>query len=126
MEVGTSMISKVNLADKFGQFTDSWHPRIVGELNDSYIKLAKLKGDFVWHKHLDEDEMFLVFKGELLIHLRDQDILLREGESVVIPRGVEHFPVAEEEVHVLLLEPKSTLHTGDVVTDQTVTTKDWV
>lgn len=120
------MISKVNLADKFGQFDDYWHPRIVGELNDSYIKLAKLKGDFVWHKHLDEDEMFLVLKGELLIHLRDQDILLREGESVVIPRGVEHFPVAEEEVHVLLLEPKSTLHTGDVVTDQTVTTKDWV
>lgn len=123
---GTRMISKVNLADKFRQFDDYWHPRIVGELNDSYIKLAKLKGDFVWHKHLDEDEMFLVLKGELLIHLRDQDILLREGESVVIPRGVEHFPVAEEEVHVLLLEPKSTLHTGDVVTDQTVTTKDWV
>ncbi|KUO94782.1 cupin domain-containing protein [Ferroacidibacillus organovorans] len=120
------MISKVDLADKFTLFKDHWHPRVVGELNDSYVKLAKLKGEFVWHQHVDEDEMFLVIKGMLLIRLRDQEITVSEGEFVVIPKGVEHCPVAEEEVHVLLLEPKSTLHTGDVVTDMTVTTIDWI
>lgn len=120
------MITKVNLADKFGLFADHWHPRVVGELNDSYVKLAKLEGEFVWHQHAEEDEMFLVIKGTLRIRLRDQEVTVSEGEFVVIPKGVEHYPIAEEEVHVLLLEPKSTLHTGDVVTDKTVTTTDWI
>ena len=120
------MLTKVNLADKFGLFSDHWHPRVVGELNDSYVKLAKLKGEFVWHQHAEEDEMFLVIKGTLRVRLRDQEVTVSEGEFVVIPKGVEHYPIAEEEVHVLLLEPKSTLHTGDVVTDKTVTTTDWI
>jgi mannose-6-phosphate isomerase-like protein (cupin superfamily) len=110
----------VNLAQKFDLFSDYWSPKIAGELNDSYIKLVKLKGEFVWHQHDHEDELFLVVKGRLLIKLRDRDLWLNEGELVVIPRGVEHLPVAEEEVHVLLLEPKSTVNTGDVRNERTV------
>jgi mannose-6-phosphate isomerase-like protein (cupin superfamily) len=114
------MIEPVNLAQKFAQFSDYWSPKIAGELNDSYIKLVKLKGEFVWHQHEHEDELFLVVKGRLLIKLRDRDLWLNEGEFVVIPKGVEHLPVAEEEVHVLLLEPKTTLNTGDVQNERTV------
>ena len=114
------MIEKVNLPAKLAQFEDFWNPRIVGELNDAYVKLTKLKGEFVWHSHEHEDELFLVVKGRLLIRLRDRDIQLEQGELVVIPKGVEHLPIAEEEVHVLLLEPKSTLNTGDVVNERTV------
>ena len=113
------MIEKMNLAQKFGLFWDYWSPKIAGELNDSYVKLAKLKGEFVWHHHEVEDELFLVVKGKLLIKLRDQDIWLEEGEFVIIPRGVEHLPIAEEEAHVLLLEPKTTLNTGDVQNERT-------
>ncbi len=109
----------VNLAHKFGLFSDYWSPKIVGELNDSYVKLAKLKGEFVWHQHADEDELFLVVKGRLLIRLRDCDLWLEAGEFVVIPRGVEHLPLAEDEVHVLLLEPKTTLNTGNVQDERT-------
>lgn len=116
----------IRLEEKFNLFHDHWHPRIVGELNDSFVKLAKLKGDLVWHQHAEEDELFLVIKGRLLIKLRDRDLWLEPGEFTIIPRGVEHFPVAEEEVHVLLLEPKSTKHTGDVKTDRTVETEDWI
>ena len=114
------MIEKVNLAHKFSLFQDYWSPKIAGELNDSYVKLAKLKGEFVWHHHEVEDELFLVVKGKLLIKLRDQDIWLEEGEFLIIPRGVEHLPIAEEEAHVMLLEPKSTLNTGDVQNERTV------
>ena len=113
-------MEKVNLAGKFGLFQEYWSPKIAGELNDSYLKLAKLKGEFVWHHHEAEDELFLVVKGRLLIKLRDRDISLDEGEFVIIPRGVEHCPVAEEEVHVLLLEPKSTVNTGNVENERTV------
>jgi mannose-6-phosphate isomerase-like protein (cupin superfamily) len=113
-------VEKVNLAQKFSLFNDTWSPKIVGELNDSHIKLVKVKGEFVWHHHEAEDELFLVIKGRLLIKLRDRDIRLDEGEFVVIPRGVEHMPVAEEEAHLLLLEPKSTLNTGNVQSDRTV------
>jgi len=113
-------MEKVNLAGKFGLFQEYWSPKIAGELNDSYLKLAKLKGEFVWHHHETEDELFLVVKGRLLIKLRDRDISLDEGEFVIIPRGVEHCPVAEEEVHVLLLEPKSTVNTGNVQSERTV------
>ncbi len=119
-------MDKVNLNQKFTLFQEYWSPKIAGELNDSYIKLAKLKGEFVWHLHENEDELFLVVKGQLLIKLRDRDIHLKEGEFVVIPRGVEHLPIAEEEVHVLLLEPKSTLNTGNVQNERTVTDLEWV
>ena len=107
-------------AQKFDLFTEYWSPRIAGELNDSYVKLAKLKGEFVWHQHDNEDELFLVVKGHLTIKLRDRDVELDAGEFVIIPRGVEHLPIAEEEVHVLLLEPKSTLNTGNVQSERTV------
>ena len=110
----------INLSQKFSLFHERWSPRIVGELNDSYVKLAKLKGEFVWHKHEKEDELFLVVKGTLVIKLRERDLVIHEGEFAVIPRGVEHCPVAEEEVHVMLLEPKSTINTGDQVNERTV------
>src|SRR5947208_2975201 len=113
-------MNKVNLVQKFSLFQDYWSPKIVGELNDSYVKLVKLKGEFVWHHHEAEDELFLVVKGSLLIRLRDRDLRVEEGEFVIIPRGVEHLPVADEEVHVLLLEPKSTLNTGNVANKRTV------
>lgn len=118
-------MEKVNIAQKFSLFDEHWSPRIAGELNDSYVKLAKLKGEFVWHHHDEEDELFLVVKGRLLIKLRDGDIWLDEGEFVVIPKGVEHLPVAEEEVHVMLLEPKSTVNTGNVQSERTVEDK-WI
>ena len=114
------MYDVINLADKFNLFQEPWHPKIVGELNDSYVKLAKLKGEFVWHHHDNEDELFLVIKGTLVIKLRDQELTIHEGEFVIIPKGVEHLPVAEEEVQVLLLEPKSTLNTGNVQNEKTV------
>jgi mannose-6-phosphate isomerase-like protein (cupin superfamily) len=114
------MLEKANLTQKFSLFQDYWSPKIAGELNDSYVKLAKLKGEFVWHRHEAEDELFLVVKGRLLIKLRDQDIWLEEGEFLIIPRGVEHLPVAEDEAQVLLLEPKTTLNTGDVQSERTV------
>ena len=113
-------MDKVNLAEKFSLFADHRSPKIVGELNDSYVKVVKLKGEFVWHHHEKEDEMFLVIKGKLLIRLRDRDLWLQEGEFVIIPRGVERLPVAEEEAHVLLLEPKTTLNTGNVRSERTL------
>ena len=113
-------MQKVNLAQKLSQFKDYWSPKVVGEINDSYVKLVKFKGEFVWHQHETEDELFLVVKGRLLIKLRDQDIFLEEGEFVIIPRGVEHLPIAEEEAHILLLEPKTTLNTGNVENERTV------
>ena len=116
----TTAISAVSLKDKLDSFQDCWSPKIVGELNDSFVKLVKLQGQFVWHHHENEDELFLVVKGNLLIKLRDHDIRLKEGEFVIIPRGVEHLPIADEEVHVLLLEPKSTLNTGNVENERTV------
>lgn len=114
------MIEKVSLADKFGLFQEYWSPKVAGELNDAYVKLVKVKGEFVWHSHETEDELFLVVKGTLTIKLRERDIRLEEGQFVIIPRGVEHMPVAEEEAHVLLLEPKSTVNTGDVRNERTV------
>ncbi len=119
-------MEKVNLSQKFGLFQDYWSPKIAGEINDSHVKLVKLKDEFIWHHHDAEDELFLVVKGRLLIRLRDRDIRLEEGEFVVIPRGVEHLPVAEEEAHVLLLEPKSTLNTGNVRNARTVAELDRV
>ncbi|HEX6108701.1 MAG TPA: cupin domain-containing protein [Ktedonobacteraceae bacterium] len=119
-------MDKVNLVQKFSLFQDYWSPKIAGELNDSYVKLVKLKGEFVWHLHNTEDELFLVTKGRLLIKLRDRDIFLEEGEFVIIPRGVEHLPIAEEEAHVVLLEPKTTLNTGNVRDEKTLVNPEWI
>ena len=113
-------IEKVNLAEKLARFSDTWSPKIVGEINDAYVKLVKLKGEFVWHHHADEDEMFLVIKGRLLMRLRDRDLHINEGEFVIIRRGVEHLPVADDECQVLLLEPKTTLNTGQITNERTV------
>ncbi len=109
----------VNIAQKFSLFHEYWSPRIVGELNDMHVKLAKLKGEFVWHFHENEDELFLVVRGKLGIKLRDRDVWINEGEFVVIPKGVEHCPVADEEVWVMLIEPKSTLNTGEERNERT-------
>lgn len=113
-------MNKVNLAEKFSAISEHWSPRIVGELNGQEIKLAKLQGEFVWHKHDDADELFLVVKGTLLMRLRDRDVTIEEGEFFVVPRGVEHLPIAENEAHVLLFEPAGTLNTGDVRNERTV------
>jgi len=113
-------MAKVNIAGKFELIKEYWQPKIVAELNDSYVKLAKLKGDFVWHHHDTEDELFMIVKGNLTIRLKDGEINLGPGELVVIPRGVEHMPVAKEEVHLLLLEPKSTVNTGNIENEHTV------
>ena len=114
------MMEKVNLAHKFGLFQEYWSPKIAGEINDSYVKLAKLKGEFVWHHHDNEDELFLVVKGRLLLKMREGDVWLEPGEFFIVPKGVEHCPVAEEEAHVVLLEPKSALNTGNIQNERTV------
>ncbi|HLG94252.1 MAG TPA: cupin domain-containing protein [candidate division Zixibacteria bacterium] len=113
------MVEKVNLANKFARFQEYWQPKIAGELNDSYVKLVKFKGEFVWHHHEAEDELFLVVKGQMTIKFRDGDLTVNEGEFVIVPKGVEHMPVAKEEVWVILLEPKSTLNTGNVRNERT-------
>jgi mannose-6-phosphate isomerase-like protein (cupin superfamily) len=113
-------MDKVNIAEKFTRFADYWSPKIVGEVNDMHVKLVKLKGEFVWHHHDNEDELFLVIRGRLRMRLRERDVWIEPGEFFIVPRGVEHMPVAAEEVHVLLLEPKSTLNTGNVVNERTV------
>ena len=112
----------VNINEKLSQFSDHWSPKIVGELNDSHVKLVKLKGEFIWHHHENEDELFLVIKGQLLMRLRDRDVCINPGEFLIVPRGVEHMPVAQEEVHLMLLEPKTTLNTGNVRNERTVET----
>ena len=113
-------MEKVNLSKKFGRINAYWNPKIAGEFNDSYVKLVKLKGEFIWHHHEQEDELFLVVKGTLRMRFRDREVSIREGEFLIVPRGVEHLPVAEEEVHVVLLEPKSTLNTGNVKNERTI------
>ncbi|HEX9828946.1 MAG TPA: cupin domain-containing protein [Bacteroidota bacterium] len=114
------MLTKVNLAQKFSLFNDHWSPKIAGELNDSHVKLVKFKGEFVWHHHENEDELFFVHKGRFCMKLRDGEVWVEEGEFIIIPKGVEHKPFAEEEVEVMLLEPKTTLNTGNVKNERTV------
>jgi|SRR6218665_2585101 len=106
-------MDKVNLHQKLASFNDYWNPRIVGELNGQHVKLVKFKGEFVWHKHDHEDEMFLVVKGKFKIEFRDKTVELNEGEFIIVPRGIEHKPVADEEVEVMLFEPNTTLNTGN-------------
>jgi mannose-6-phosphate isomerase-like protein (cupin superfamily) len=113
-------MKKINLTEKLAQFTSHWQPKIVGELNGQHVKLAKFKGEFVWHSHEHEDELFLVIRGRFRMELRDGNIDLEAGEFLVVPRGVEHRPVADEEVEVMLFEPASTLNTGNVRNERTL------
>ncbi|HXE92028.1 MAG TPA: cupin domain-containing protein [Terriglobales bacterium] len=116
-------IQTVNLAEKFGRFSEPWQPKIAGEINDTYVKLVKFTGEFVWHHHEQEDEMFLVVKGVMRMKLRDpkeRELVVRPGEFVIIPHGTEHCPVADEEAHVVLFEPKTTLNTGNVRNERTL------
>lgn len=115
-----SLLEKIDLAEKLARFEERWSPRIVAELNGQHVKLAKLEGPFVWHSHGDEDELFLVLQGRLSIELRDGKVELGAGQMVVVPRGVEHRPVAEGEVHVLLFEPAGTVNTGSLRDQRTV------
>lgn len=107
-------MQKINIADKLSQFHDYWNPRIIGELNGQHVKAVKLKGEFVWHHHDNEDELFLVVKGTLKMEFRDKTVEVNEGEFIIVPRKVEHRPVAETEVEILLFEPATTLNTGNV------------
>jgi mannose-6-phosphate isomerase-like protein (cupin superfamily) len=113
-------MDKVNLAEKLALFHEHWSPKVVGELNGQHVKLVKLRGKFVWHKHDDGDELFLVVKGRFRMDFGDRQVWLEEGEFLIVPRGVEHRPVADEEVHVLLFEPATTLNTGNVQDERTV------
>lgn len=113
-------MEKVNLQEKLAAFDELWSPKIVADLNGQHVKLVKVKGEFVWHHHDDEDELFLILEGRLKMELRDGDVWLEEGEFLVVPRGIEHRPVADDEVHLLLFEPASTLNTGNVRNERTV------
>jgi mannose-6-phosphate isomerase-like protein (cupin superfamily) len=117
-------MDKVNLAQKLSLFTDHYSPKIVGEVNDAYVKLVKLQGEFMWHHHDHEDELFFVVKGALCMKVHEneveREIIIHPGEFIIIPRGVEHFPSADEETHVMLLEPKTTLNTGNLDSERTV------
>ena len=113
-------VEKVNVAQKLSLFGEQWSPKIVGELNGQHVKLVKFSGEFVWHHHDDEDEMFLVVNGRFRMEFRDREVWIEEGEFIVVPRGIEHRPVAEEEASVMLFEPASTLNTGNVTGEMTV------
>jgi mannose-6-phosphate isomerase-like protein (cupin superfamily) len=113
-------MEKVNLAEKLARFDERWQPKIVAELNDTHVKVVKIDGEFVWHHHEDEDELFLVVSGRLRMQLRDGDVVLEPGELLVVPRGVDHCPVGEGETHVVLIEPATTVNTGNVRNERTV------
>ncbi len=120
---------KLNLKEKLSKIDQYWHPYIVGELNENFVKLAKLKGELVWHSHKDEDEMFVVLSGTLYMDFRDgKTIATKSGEVLIVPKGIEHLPYTEdeEEVQVMLVEPKTTQHTGDLVVPQTISKLDWI
>jgi len=119
-------MQRVDLAECFRRIPDHWHPRVVGELNGQHVKLARLLGEFVWHRHEHEDELFLVVAGELRLQFRDREVRLGPGQFLVVPRGVEHRPVADDEVQVLLFEPAGTLNTGDVRDARTVERPEWL
>ncbi len=120
------MEDKVNITDKFSQFNDHWNPRIIGELNGQYVKIAKVQGDFIWHSHENEDELFLVIKGTLILEFRDKTVTINEGEFYIVPKGVEHRPKAVEETHIMMFEPKSTINTGSERTDLTKENLDFI
>ena len=114
-----SIMKKINISQKLAQFNDHWNPRIIGELNKQHIKLAKIKGEFIWHKHDDEDEMFLVLKGTLKIEFRDRTETIQENEIIIVPKGVEHKPIADQEVSIMLFEPVTTINTGTLENERT-------
>ncbi|HEY5729112.1 MAG TPA: cupin domain-containing protein [Anaerolineales bacterium] len=116
----------VNLQDKLSKFSEHWSPRIIAQMNDYHFKLAKVQGEFVWHDHLETDEVFLVVKGQLEIHFRENMVTLNEGELYVVPKGVEHKPVARDECHILLVEPAGTVNTGGVVSERTTANDIWI
>jgi mannose-6-phosphate isomerase-like protein (cupin superfamily) len=116
----------INLQEKLAKFSEHWSPKIVAQMNDYHIKLAKVYGEFDWHNHPETDEMFLVIQGKLDIHFRDGVISLNEGEMYVVPKGVEHMPVAEAECHILLIEPAGTVNTGEIVSDKTAPNDVWI
>ena len=116
----------INIQDKLSKFSEQWSPKIIAQMNDYHFKLAKVQGEFVWHDHPETDEVFLVVKGQLEIHLRDGVVTLNEGEMYVVPKGVEHMPVAESECHILLVEPAGTVNTGDVVDTKTAPNDLWI
>jgi len=116
----------INVKDKFKRFDEHWSPKVIAELNGQQIKLAKVKGEFIWHSHKDEDELFFVTKGTLKIEFRDHTEIISEGEMIVIPKGVEHKPIAEEEVELMLFEPATTKHTGEVDSERTVTVSEFI
>ena len=113
-------MNTINLQEKLSLIPDYWNQRIIGEVNDCAVKVVKIKGEFIWHHHENEDELFLVVKGSLRMKFREHEAVVREGEFIIVPRGVEHLPVADEEVHILLIEPKSTLNTGNITNERTV------
>jgi mannose-6-phosphate isomerase-like protein (cupin superfamily) len=119
-------MSVINIAHKFSLFSDTWSPRIVGELNGQQVKLARLEGEFEWHSHDNEDELFMVITGRLKIHLRDGMVEINQGEFYIVPRGIEHKPVAVEGTEVLLFEPATTLHTGNLKSERTVDSPEWI
>ena len=119
-------MEKVNLAEKFGLFEEYWSPKVVGELNGQVVKLAKIKGDFIWHHHEAEDELFMVIRGRLTVQFREREVILEAGELLIVPRGVAHRPVAAEEAWVLLFEPLGTLNTGEVLSERTLEELDWI
>lgn len=112
---------RINLAEKFSRFTDRWSPRLLGAVNDCHVKIARIEGEFIWHRHDDEDELFLVVKGRLVLRFRDSEVALGEGEMCIVPRGTDHQPVAEGEAWILLVEPSTTLNTGNIRGERTVT-----
>ena len=116
----------INLQEKLSKFSEQWSPRIIAQMNDYHLKLVKVQGEFVWHSHPETDEVFLVVKGKLDIHLRDGKVTLGEGEIYVVPKGVEHKPVAEAECHILLIEPAGTVNTGDAVNERTAPNNVWI
>ncbi|MGH1352659.1 MAG: cupin domain-containing protein [Methyloligellaceae bacterium] len=117
-------MDKINIAEKFTKFSDYWSPKIIAEANGQHVRVAKLKGEFVWHSHADEDELFIVIKGTLTVHFRDRSEVISEGEMIVIPRGVEHKPEAEDEVHLINITKAEATHTGEIKTDITIEISD--
>ena len=120
------MIKKINLSEKFEMFTAHWQPKIIGELNEQYVKLGKIQGEFVMHQHEEEDELFMVIEGQLTMEMEGESIEVNEGEMIIVPKGTMHRPIAENECKILLFEPKSTLNTGDVENGRTVHQPDWI
>lgn len=119
-------LQPINLNEKLSKFSEHWSPRIIAQMNDYHFKVAKVQGEFVWHSHADTDEVFVVLNGRLEIQFRQGSVVLKEGEMYVVPKGVEHKPVAESECHILLVEPAGTVNTGDVVDERTVPNNVWI